>query len=413
MFERSTMDARNDEPTHLCVAGTGCRDAKMVEGQRIPVETTKPDALCQSCEASVRKAIDDMPAIWVALHMAVGDQSRRAGQKVSGSRAAPINVNTDIDALKSDITKWMVAAANPIYEQLNSSTPQPRNNTDLEHARIVSTCADTIGIHLEKLMAATEIDVTVWMSAAETPYPGESILCADEDGYTYYQTNTKIVRHTGNQIALKIRSIHRDARSILALNNPVDKLSLPCPHCNEYELVRSHRTITHLSGRTEEIDRLDCAACNLNWPYARYQHLIHIWVKEDEMEREKLQEELAVEKRRREVAEWLLAKREWQLNLALQCPDVSAAEFAHTIVNSDPEPGEELMTDKDIAALIGVSDSTVRVWATRGRITRHPGDDGAVLFNAREVWDYAMTAAGGRNATARRLNQRRTAATPA
>lgn len=345
-----------------------------------------------------------MTAIWVALHMAVGDQNMRAGQKVSGSRAARINVNTDVDSAKVEIVEWLVAAAARVAEQMNIDDPQPRNNTDTEHARIVSVCTRIIGPNLDKLLAAGEDDVTIWLPSSQTPFPGERMYNED---HGREHKGVGIIAMSGTRVALKLRELHRDARALLALTTPLDKLSLPCPGCNQYELSRRHTR-----WGTSEIDQIDCGNCKLNWPYLRYRQLCLIWVKGDEMEREKLQRQLEEETKRRELGEWLLAKREWQLSLALECTDVSAAEFARTIVDNDvPEPGEtEFMTDNDIAALIGVSDSTVRAWATRGHITRHTSDDGSALFHAREVRDYAKAAAGGRNATVRRLSVGRRAA---
>jgi hypothetical protein len=398
MFEKSTSDARpvSDEPVHRCVAGNTCKDTEFADQIRYGAITARQDTLCEACTGTVRWVMDDIQEIWVALHMAIGDHSRRPGQRVSSSPTAPINVNTDVDALKAAIVEWLVAAAARVAEQLNIDDPQPRNNTDTENARVVAACTRILTPNLDKLLASGPDDVTLWLTQGETDYPGESIPAETPTGY---MPNVKQVMLTGIHIALKLRDLHRDARSLLALTTPVDRLSLPCPGCNQYQLIRSHT----LWGQSE-IDRIDCAACKLEWPYERYRQLCLIWVKEDEMERERLQEQLEGEVKRRELAEWLLAKREWQFALALQCTDVSAAEFAQTVVNTeDIEPSEdEYMSDKDIAILVGVSPGTVRSWASRQAISRHTAEDGSTLFNAREVWEYARTAPGGRNAASRR-----------
>lgn len=385
MFERSTADARpEDEITHACIAGQECRGATTTDGQRSPKTTEKPDAVCEPCTHAVTVAVNDMVEIWLALHMAIGDQTRRKAQKVSGSRSAPINLNTDVDALKMSITEWLVAAAARVAETLNIDDPHPRNNTDTEHARIILACTRILTPHIDTLTHSGADDVMVWLSASETEYPGERFYI-DTDGVPH--VGVSIVRYTGLQIANQLVNLRRKARSLLALTTPQDKLSMPCPGCNQNELTRSH--IVSINGK--DIDQIDCGSCRLSWPYERYRQLCLIWVKEDEMERDKLQKQLDAERQKREICEWLLAKLEWQLGLGVNCPDVSAAEFARAILESEHDPAAEYLSDRDVAILVGVADSTIRSWAKRGHITRHIADDGSARYLATEVAAYART----------------------
>lgn len=412
MFEKSTSDARpleRDHETHRCLAGRACRAADYTEDPetglitRQGAHTTRPDSLCDSCTHAVEHAIDDMTETWIALHVSLGDQSRRTGQRVAASRNPPINLNTDIDATKAAIVEWLVAAAAPIAEQLNTADPHPRNSSDTQHAAAVLACTRILKPHVAELLALPPDDVTVWLTASETEYPGERKY-VDDQGVTHCGTGIRTMN--GAEIALQLVELRHRARKLLALTNPHDSLTLPCPSCGQYELVRRHEY-----RGSREIDQIDCGACNLSWPYERYRQLCLIWVKEDEMEREKLQKQLDTERKRREMAEWLLAKREWEFSLALDCPDVSAAEFAATVLASTAPDNDAYMSDKDIAAYVGVSDSTVRAWASRGHITRHTAEDGSTMFLAREVWEYATTNANGRASTVRRLtNQRRATA---
>lgn len=409
MFEKSTSDARPDEVAeHRCVTGTRCRAASLDDdGQKQPAVTAKPQTLCDECTRTVTWAINDLPAMWVALHIAIGDQTRHQAQRVSASRTAPINLNADVDALKVAIVEWLVAAAAPIAEALNVDDPRPRNNTDTEHARIVDACTRIIAPHIDRLIALPADDVTIWLTGAETEYPGERFH-VDDNGVPHRGTARRVM--TGPDLALKLTHLHGVARSMLAITTPRDKLPLPCPYCNQYELSRSQRTISLVSGKSKDVDQIDCGTCGLSWPYERYQQLCLIWVREDEMEREKLQKQLDEEKQRRELAEWLLAKREWQFSLALDCPDVSASEFAKTVLTDETAPDNDAyLSDKDIAAFVGVADSTVRSWASRGHIDRHIAEDGSTTYLARQVWEYAKSHTGGRAATVRRLTNERKA----
>lgn len=397
---------------HRCLAGTGCRGAVSVDDSttgktmRQAALIEQEHGLCDGCRNNVEHTINDLTETWLALHMAIGDTSRRLNQNVSISRAAPINLNTEADALKVAIVEWVSAAAARVAEQLNIQRDddrpgvEARNATDTEAARVMIAATRILGPNIDRLIELPADNVMVWLTSKETQYPGE-LKYVDENGTTHI--GWRVEPMTGAELALKLIELRRKARSFLALTTPLDKLSLPCPRCNQYELTRKHER-----RRNREIDQIDCGACSLNWPYEQYRNLTLIWVRDDEMEREKLQKQLDTERERREMAEWVLAKREWQLSLALDCTDVSAAAYAATILSDPGIPeADALLSDKDVANLVGVSDSTIRSWASKGAITRHTADDGSVVFAAGEVWDHAKTATTPRTATVRRLSTAR------
>lgn len=387
--------------SHRCLAGRDCRNAENVDDlttgktSRRGAPIAAESGLCDACTNTVRHTIGDLAETWLRLHVSLGDPSRQNQQKVSISRAAALNLNVEADALKMAIVEWLVAATARIAEALNVDEPQPRNNTDTEHARVVMACTNLLEPNIDRLLDMPADDVMVWMPAAETQYPGER-LYIDDQGTPH--VGIKVCPMTGAELALKLVQVRRKARNFLALTTTNDKLSLPCWRCNQPELTRRHERRGQLV-----IDQVDCAACKQSWPYEQYKNVIEIAVRVDEMEREKLQKQLDSEKTRREWAEYLLAEREWQLSLALDCPDVSAAAFAATILSGTTEPPEAFMSDRDIANLLNVSDSTVRSWASRGQITRHTAEDGSTVFLASEVWAFAKTGTGGRASTARRL----------
>jgi hypothetical protein len=369
--------------------------------------------LCDACRSNVEHTVNDLTETWLALHMAIGETGRRLNQKVTISRAAPINLNTDADALKVAIVEWVSAAAARVAEQLNirydddddSNEPKARNSTDSENARAIITAVRILAPNIDRLLDLPPDNVLVWLTPKETQYPGERKYI-DENGLIH--VGTRVEPMSGAELALKLIEVRRKARSFLSLTTPLDKLSLPCFRCNEFELTRTHRTINLVNGKTREIDEINCSACSLHSTYEHYQNLIAIWVKDDEMEREKLQKQLDSERERRELAEWVLAKREWQLSLALDCTDVSAAAYAATILSDPGIPeADALLSDKDVANLVGVAPSTIRGWASDGHIKRHTAEDGSVAFAAGEVWEYAKTNTTPRTATVRRLSTAR------
>jgi hypothetical protein len=105
---------------------------------------------------------------------------------------------------------------------------------------------------------------------------------------------------------------------------------------------RSTRRSPGRTAGSREVDQIECGACDLNWPYEQYRNLTLIWVRDDEMEREKLQKQLDTEKSRRELVEWLLAKREWQSvpsRCQLSPPPTAYAEFYKSSLTDSSESG--------------------------------------------------------------------------
>lgn len=313
-----------------CANGPGkCRGTTLDNaGNRRAAET--PYLICDPCTDAIRYAIDDIPNTWIALHLAIGDHTRRAAPKVAGSRTPPINLNTDVDALKTSIVEWLTLAAVRLSDALNIDDPHPRNHSDREQARIVDTCTRIVAPYLDTLIDMPADDALIWAPPGTTEYPGERTY-TDQAGTVHH--GLVITAVTGLQIAQHLADLRRRARTLLAITTPRDKLPYPCPGCNQPDLSRRQ---DKLPGR-KEIDQIDCNTCGLSWPYDRYQQLCLIWAREDEMERDKLQQQLDTERRRRETLEWLLAESQWRFTLALDCPNLTAAEFAATVLATTQE----------------------------------------------------------------------------
>lgn len=389
MFEQSTSDAQQDD-VHRCISGKDCRATVKVGEQELPALTEAVNTVCQPCTSSFARALSDMPETWVALHMAIGDQSRRVGQKVSGSRSAPINLNTDVDSLKTGIVEWLVAAAARVAETLNVDDPQPRNNTDTEQARTVVACTRLLTPHVLALLTSPADEITVWLGPSDTDYPGESIPNPNPDEPNPYKPNTGLMELTGMQIARRLTDLRGKARTLLALTN--EKMALPCPLCNRRTLRRtSVLAYTSSTVETDEFDRVKCGECGKEWPYSHYQNLCEIWVMEDEMERDKLQKQLDVACHDREILAWLHAEKVHQFECALGCTDIPASVFAQSVLTYTLHDTESFMSDRDLAPIVGVSESTIRSWASQGLIGKHIAADGARVFHAQEVWNHAKS----------------------
>ncbi|OYN80439.1 hypothetical protein CG716_09960 [Mycolicibacterium sphagni] len=281
----------------------------------LPALTEKPESICEACRKHVQAVVDDSPAVWDSLHGALGDRSMRAGQeRVAGTKNPPIPIDVEVDAVKDALADWLVAAAARVAELLNVDDPQPKSRIDREQRRIVGACTKLVSPHVDALLAAPAESVTVWRKT------GESRTFVDK---------------TGIDICLEIVRCHRVAHAILGDQHIHQSVQLPCPNCHAR---RCSRTVT--TRKNGDVDDLiACAECKSSWTYEIYQFRCRRDAEDMEdakleaQERQSFTELIEQERTARELAEYLLAELRWKFSLALDCPNISAAEFATAVID--------------------------------------------------------------------------------
>ncbi|MDP7703200.1 MULTISPECIES: hypothetical protein [unclassified Mycobacterium] len=306
------------ESRHRCLAGRACRSQAVeeVEGKNVelPAITEKPDTLCDSCRRNVHTVITESLTVWDSLHNALGDRAMRgSSERISGTKTPPIPIDVEVDAAKDALAEWLIAAAARVSEYLNTDTPQPKSRIDREQRRIVQACTRLVEPNIDRLLQAPAETVTVWRKTGES---------------------TTYVDKTGIDIALEIVRCHRVAHAILGDQNTHQSVQLACPNCHTR---RCSRTVTHRKNGGVD-DFVACAECKSSWTFEIYQFRCRRDAEDMEathMDAEKLKQfETTIEDERtkRTWAEWLLAEMTWKFTLALDCPNVSAADFANAVL---------------------------------------------------------------------------------
>jgi hypothetical protein len=238
----------------------------------------------------------------VALSVAIGDKRVGASEKVSGSKSPPIPLNVDVEAAQEAVVWWLQIAAARIAEKLGIDEPEAQSRITTEHARIVEACVRLLRPHVDTLLASPEDSVRVWRRTGES---------------------SSFVDKSGIDIAAELVRAHRNARRILGATTPRFRLSMPCPACSSPSLFR--RVDKTDAGVRDEVS---CDACRVMWTHDHYLRLVSIFVA-DEQERQE-REDMAINlelQQRAELAEYLLAEKVWQMSLARDCTDISAADF--------------------------------------------------------------------------------------
>lgn len=309
MFEQSTMDAQPIEDTHACLAGAKCRAAELVDGKRIPADTEKPDSLCDRCERAVQRCVEYLPRDYVALSQAVGERGRGSGQRVKSSPARQAPLNVAVVAAMQEIAESLDRAAEIVSDKLACNPPE-----GAEPQR-VSRAALMVSTNIGKLLTAEKVDAWEWQSDTQHDDTCNQVRCDDTQ-------HLRLTERTGIEFGLSLHKLHKATNRLVGELEKLIKLSIACVDC---------------AGTPPLFQEPDngvvfCRECNRDWSTETFA-LLGEMLKQQEQEEEDMAANEELQKRA-ELAEWCLAEKIWQFGLALQCTEISAAEFAKTVLTN-------------------------------------------------------------------------------
>jgi len=257
----------SDSDRHSCLwASTTCAGGTVEDGEAVAAKTAKPDTICESCERSVVRVVEDSPEMWVSLELAIGDRSRRIGERVGGTPSPRINLNVAVEDVQGRLVEALVLAAARVSESLGVDDPQLKSRANAEQARVVQACTRLLRPHIGKLLDSPSDATVQWRRT------GESHHWVDKSGI---------------DLAADLVRVHRDGRRELGATTPRFRLSMPCPQCASVSLFRR-------VDKTDDgvRDSVTCDACGISWSHDSYLRLVSIFL-EDEQERQAEEEKVA------------------------------------------------------------------------------------------------------------------------
>lgn len=255
-----------DGRLHRCAAGGGCGSKTAEDGRQLPAATDKPYDLCVGCIRILDRVMGELPEMWVALELALGDKHSGTDQRVSGTRTPPIPISVATAAVMDSLVEWISAGAARVAEVLNTADPSPGSRTTAEHGRAVVDGCRLLRTNLFRLLDAEADAVMVWLTPKETGRPGE--IWVDSLGT---RRGIKLVDMTGIEIGLEIQRQHRLARMILGHTQPRERQALPCPLCSSVTVYRTVRTV-----RNKVYDDVNCEVCGKGGTYDWFQRMVGV-----------------------------------------------------------------------------------------------------------------------------------------
>lgn len=265
-----------DTDPHQCLAGPLCRapDVTTDENgftQKSPAITEKPDTACRRCYSAIRLAAEDLPQIHADLLDAMGDHQHVPGDKVRGTQATTLPIDTAKHDLAREITLQLRVAAARVHSARKTDGKPPRN---------IDECGQLIAKHLHQLITSPEQLEQDWCG------PGESVLTRDpETGKPRYMPNIRVVKRQGIDSAMKLVDLRSRARARLS-GITTDLWRLPahfpgCMNCGERLYTNGHKIV--------------CRTCDKDWT-EQTGGLFNQHIKQQaELERQQRMEQLTAE----------------------------------------------------------------------------------------------------------------------
>lgn len=280
------------EPTRRCGMGTKCHGwALGDDGKRVAALLSKPEGLCEPCQAWVQRVLDDFPQQWLKLELTLGEHraphSERTRRPKPGS-IIPLNVTTD--ELQHRVDDLLLNAALLVASEMKMKLRRYEGESTIQVHRRIQRYATLVYTNLDKLLAAEPTNASV---------------------RGMVQLHSTIVRHLGE-------TAQRERKH------------LPCPQCGAQGLVKEVQDNRgkeyHSDNVNETPEVVRCTNCDGAWSEEEYNWLSRIVLSERE-EREMVEWLLAEARWERDYCAWLAAERLWLLARAAVVTSMDVDEF--------------------------------------------------------------------------------------
>jgi hypothetical protein len=196
---------------------------------------TPTTGLCPAHTHRAWYAARDLPAAHADLHQLLGKTSPRSSDRVRSSRAAPVPIRLDVDALRGEIADELERWGEILADRAGATLPDSG-----------------------RLTAAAQWITDNWHNLLNIPPAAHMVWTTG--------TDREVEFLDGVDAALRLGALHRRARGMLGTGLLVTPLPTPCPGC--------HTRLTRAAGA----DYVDCHGCGRLFTDAEYQRLVSLLV---------------------------------------------------------------------------------------------------------------------------------------
>ena len=218
-----------DGEQRLCAQGDWCRGYRIEDGKRLPALPPRP--FCEPCARLIAKNLDDLPERFAQLYAELGNK-RKAGERISGTREAPVPVRLDIDALMREIIMVLASWDERIRHLAGMTFPGTTATRLRRDGPAITSYVETLALRLSALLTLQSEPMRRDILIEEVRPGDTGVIHVSAE---YASVNRDL---SGIDAGLEILTLHRRCRAKLAETRRRDHLDVPCPGCDALGLER-------------------------------------------------------------------------------------------------------------------------------------------------------------------------------
>lgn len=211
--------------------GAWCRGYRVEDGQRLPALTPRP--FCDPCTRYIAECLGELPELYVRLHGELANKGQ-AGERVSGSREAPVPPRLDVDALMWEMWHTLGAWDQRVRQAAGLTHPGPLARRR-RHGRAIGGrrgFVPTLEVYLTTLLGLPEETMQVHVRLGDVQ-PGDTGIV--HAGGEWAEVDRV---YSGVQAGRDITRLRGKAQGMIGEYTETEAMGAPCPRCDALQLVR-------------------------------------------------------------------------------------------------------------------------------------------------------------------------------
>lgn len=342
----------SEDKPHDCITGPACRDSKIVNDERQPAKTEKPDTLCPACLKHLTSCCEQLPHDWKNLRAALGERRGDTADKVRSTPTPAMPISTAREALMADIVDLAERAAAIVSDALHTDQPQnapgrrhklppiptkdgPKHpeegstasiadeHTRPDAQRRLGASIAIVAPHIDLLAAADPQPALIWRTPRRCAMHSQAITTAQEflevcppnrmddarnalrrahaaaarcdtcNAWDHQGQAREITEQSGLELALTFNELHNRVRADLGKTRLRHRYAMPCPRCGARVGRDDGSAIVNCDNDT-------CTTKGASsWTEREYKWLVGLIVDE---------------RREMELSKWLVLEAYWRLD---------------------------------------------------------------------------------------------------
>jgi hypothetical protein len=252
-----------------CARGDRCLEGTAVPqpgAARIIEPALGYRALCDSDRTFLLTVMEALPGYYRELGHRIGDRTPGHGEKVSGSREAPIPVNVTVDELMAEMVNT-IASWSVRVEDVAELTGGLGDRTSRGYtAEPFTTMCELLAAHLDAVLSLEAEPMTRFVTIQQAREMQAAGVPGDVHPHAGYAEVTPDLN--GADAALELFKLNARCRWLLGYTSKDQKIAGRCLGCEQIDvLVRP-------DGAAGLADYAECSACGTRYFGAEYSNLM-------------------------------------------------------------------------------------------------------------------------------------------